>query len=59
MTAFDHFQEATVLIASGCLIAAQQNLQAAIRWIDRTGKDASLRPDLVALLDQISTGGRQ
>lgn len=40
MTAFDHFQSATVLIASGCMIAAQQTLLEAIRWIDRTGKDA-------------------
>lgn len=59
MTAFDHFQAASVLIASGCVIAAQQNLQAAIRWIDQTGMDTHMRADLVALLDQISTGDRQ
>lgn len=55
MTAFDHFQAATVMIAEGRRIAAQQELREAIAWIDRTGNDAHMRGDLVSLLETIST----
>lgn len=50
MTAVDHFQAATVMIADGRRIAAQQELREAIRWIDRTGKDKHMRSDLADLL---------
>lgn len=50
MTALDHFQPATVMIADGLRIAARQELREAIRWIDRTGKDKRMRSDLADLL---------
>lgn len=55
MTAFDYFQESTVWIAEGRVIAAQQHLREAIAWIDRTGEDQHMRADLAALLATIST----
>jgi hypothetical protein len=54
-TAFDRFQTATVLIAEGRTHAAQRELERAIRWIDRTGRDTAMRSDLVALYDSITT----
>jgi len=54
MTAFDHFQRATVMIAEGRLSPARQRIRAAIRWIDRTGKDQHMRGDLSALLETLT-----
>ena len=59
MTAFDHYQNATVMIAEGRRIAARQELREALAWIDRTGRDRHMRDDLAALLETVeaSAGG--
>lgn len=55
MTPFERFQTATVLIAEGRRLAAQRQLELALRRIDRTGEDRTLRDDLKTLLDTITT----
>ena len=53
MTAFDLFQRATCLIAEGDRAAAAKTLTKAIAKIDRDGRDADMRPDLVDLRDSL------
>lgn len=53
MTAFDLFQIATCQIAEGDRAAASRTLADAIASIDRTGVDADMRADLVALLKEV------
>lgn len=54
MTAFDHFQHATVLIASGDKAKAAAVLTKAIAKIDRNGVDADMRADLCQLRAMVS-----
>ena len=53
MTAFDHFQTATCLIAEGDRPAARRALVRALLAIHRTGEDRHMRGDLAALLQRI------
>lgn len=53
MTAFDLFQRATCEISEGNRAAAVKTLDRAIAKIDRDGKDAYMRDDLVGLRDRV------
>ena len=53
MTAFDLVQRATCEIAEGNRAAAVKTLDRAIAKIDRDGKDADMRADLVDLRDTV------
>lgn len=52
--AFFNFQLATVAIGDGDYDRAYKLLTGAIRYIDRTGRDANVRPGLVELREEIS-----
>lgn len=52
--AFFNFQLATVAIGDGDYDRAYNLLTGALRYIDRTGRDANVRDDIVRLRDDIS-----
>lgn len=54
MTAFNLFQRATCQIAEGDRAAAVKTLDRAIARIDRDGKDADMRADLVDLRNTVA-----
>jgi hypothetical protein len=54
MTAFDLFQRATCEIAEGNRAAAVRTLDRAIAKIERDGKDAGMRADLVGLRNTVA-----
>lgn len=54
MTAFDHFQTATCLIAEGDRRAARREIVQALLCIHRTGEDRHMRGDLALLLRRLA-----